>query len=1249
MIKLKFLVNVKNMINIKNIIIAAAGLILTIYLLIWYWQAEMPEWHKEAGYRWAKLPDLLSGRPGFRLLPSSETKITFSNSLTPDQIGDNRFLLGGSGVATGDIDGDGLVDVYFCSLDGSNVLYKNLGNWKFRDITQGAGVACLNRFSTGASFVDIDGDYDLDLLVTTLGGPNTFFINDGTGKFTEETRSAGLESSGGSTSMAFSDIDGDGDLDLYITNFKKKSVENIYSPPERAQHLVTKKVGDTFEVQPKFKEHYRVEMIGEQPFLFENAEPDFLYINDGQGHFNLASFTDGRFLDEEGKPVSELKDWGLLVRFQDMDNDGDPDIYVCNDFWSPDRIWINDGTGRFKAISKLSIRHTSKFTMGVDFSDIDRDGDLDFLLMDMLPQEHGRRLKQMGAGTSDSPPTEIGQISNRPQIKRNTLFMNRGDNTYAEIGQISGVQASEWTWSILFLDIDLDGYEDILATNGQLYDFEDTDTNNRVQRLLAMGLDYHQLPALYPSYLTPNVAFRNKGNLTFEDVSQKWGFTMPDISWGMSLADFDNDGDLDIITNRLNESSGVYRNESSAPRVAIRLRGLPPNTQGIGSKIRVMGGPTSQSKEVIGAGTYLSSSDPLTVFAAGRKEMRIEVSWRSGKQSVISDVKANHIYEIFEPSDKSNEQIEPRAPIASTPFYEDVSYLLKHEHHEDVYDDFGRQPLLPNRLSQMGPGITWYDMDRDGDEELVVTSGKGGGLALFQNDGQGKFHQAIPVSVESAYDQTVALGWSGVENIPNLLVGYSNYENTIEGKSFVKRIRVHQDQVMVEEQVAETEFSIGPMSMSDYDNDGDLDLFVGGRSLPGRYPEAASSKLYRNEGGTFTLDQNNSRKFEFIGMVSGSVFSDLDGDGDGDLILAVEWGPVMIFRNNNGQFTEVTEALGMDKYRGLWNGVTTGDIDGDGRLDIIATNWGLNNEYPASMENPLRLYYDDFDNNGTLDIIEGHFNPMSNQVVPERGLATLFQAIPYIRSRVPNHNRFSESSVLNIIGNQLLKSQELQVNTLEHMVFFNQVNGFKAVSMPLEAQFSPAFYAGVTDFDGDGYEDIFLSQNFFATALIKPRSDGGRGLWLKGDGKGALNAVPGQVSGIKVYGEQRGAALGDYDRDGRVDLAVSQNGAETKLYHNVGGQQGLRVSLLGPPGNINGVGAMIRLVYGNGYGPAREVHSGSGYWSQDAMVQVMGVRGDLKGIWIRWPGGRILEVALPSGVMEITISHDGVLTANPSN
>jgi len=701
------------------------GLIVAIYLIIRYWPEESLEWHDEPGYRWAELPALHSGRPGFTLLPASETRITFSNSLTPDQIGDNRFLLGGSGVATGDVDGDGLVDVYFCSLDGSNVLYKNLGNWKFRDITQRAGVACPDRFSTGATFVDVDGDYDLDLLVTALGGPNAFFTNDGTGKFTEATHSAGLESSGGSTSMAFADIDGDGDLDLYMTNFKSKSVESIYSPQERAQHRVTKKVGNTFEVVPRFQEHYRVDMIGDQPFLFENAEPDFLYLNDGHGHFNLASFTDGRFLDEKGKPVSELKDWGLLARLQDMDNDGDPDIYVCNDFWSPDRIWINDGTGRFRAIDRLAIRHTSKFSMAVDFSDLDRDGDVDFFLIDMLARDHQRRMQQ--TRINFTPHAAIGPFDSRTQIKRNTLFLNRGDDTYAEIGQFSGVQASEWTWSVRFLDVDLDGYEDIITTNGQLHAFEDNDTNERVERLAAIGYDFRRLAVLYPSYLTPSVAFRNRGDLTFEDVSQEWGFTTPDLAWGMAFADFDQDGDLDIATNRLHEPAGIYRNESLAPRLAIRLSGLPPNTQGIGAKIKVLGGPVPQSKEVICGGTYLSGSDPLYVFAAGEVEnnLMIEVVWRSGKVSRIKDVKANHIYEVFEPAAKTDEQSQPDSSLTSSPYFEDVSYLINHEHHEDAFDDFTRQPLLPNRLSQLGPGVAWYDFDGDNDDDLIITSGSG--------------------------------------------------------------------------------------------------------------------------------------------------------------------------------------------------------------------------------------------------------------------------------------------------------------------------------------------------------------------------------------------------------------------------------------------------------------------------------------------------------------------------------------------
>lgn len=1220
-----------------------ASLIGTFYLMIQFWPEKSFEWREGTGYRWAELPALKTGKPGFTLLPASETRITFSNSLTKEQIGDNRFLLGGSGVATGDIDGDGRVDVYFCRLDGSNVLYKNLGNWKFKDITEEAGVVCPNRFSTGATFADIDGDEDLDLLVTALGGPNACFINDGKGKFTEATDTAGLQSNNGSTSMALADIDGDGDLDLYMTNFKKKSVENLYSPRERAHNRVTKKVGNTFKVVPQFKEHYRVEMIGDRPILFENAEPDILYLNDGDGHFKRASFTDGRFLDEEGNPVSELKDWGLLPRLQDMDNDGDPDIYVCNDYWSPDRIWINDGTGRFQAINKLAIRHTSKFTMAVDFSDVDRDGNLDFLLIDMLAQDHQHRMQQMS--TNKRLPTATGQFDNRPQIKRNTLFLNRGDNTYAEIGQFSGVHASEWTWSVRFLDVDLDGYEDILATNGQLHDFEDADTNDRVQRLSAFGYDYRQLTMLYPKYLTSNVAFRNNGDLTFETVSHEWGFTTPDLAWGMAFADFDNDGDLDIATNRLYEPAGIYRNESGAPRIAVRLRGLRANTQGIGAKIRVEGGPVPQQKEVICSGTYLSSSDPMVTFAAGSAagDLTIEVVWRSGKMSQIKDVIPNRIYEIFESDANTDAQLRPTPSSTRAHYFDDVSYLIDHEHHEDVFDDFRRQPLLPNRLSQLGPGVAWHDIDGDNDDDIIVASGKGGQLACFRNNGKQGFSriQDAHLTQDLQYDQTSVLGWTKGKGITAILVGCANYENLQSSDAFFLCYDFEGELVVNSKRVMGDRSSTGPMAMADYDGDGDLDLFIGGRTIPGRYPEPASSRLYRNEEGTFTIDETNTKQFNQVGMVSGTVFSDIDGDGDADLILAVEWGPVKVFRNNDGNFVDATNDLGLGQYKGRWNGVTTGDLDEDGNLDIVVTNWGINTEHPASVEHPLRIYYDDFDGNGTLDVVEAHFARDMDKVVPKRGLTSLSRAIPYVRSRTPTFKRFAAAGVDEVIGKSLSQSHQLLANTLEHMVFFNRGDRFEAVALPKEAQFAPAFYVGVADFDGDGHEDVFITQNFFSSHVTTPRFDAGRGLWLKGDGTGLLESIPGQVSGVKVYGEQRGAALGDYDRDGRIDLLVSQNSASTKLYHNIGAKSGLRIQLRGSKRNPQGVGSTIRLIYEDSFGPAREIHLGSGYWSQDSVVQVMGTTEQPKGLWVRWPDGHTTQSDIPDSTQEVIINYDG--------
>ena len=1219
--------------------------VLVISVVIYFRSIKKLKWQEEDGHRWAELSVPWFGHSGFQPLTASKTNITFSNNLTREQIASNQHLLNGSGVAVGDVDGDGLADIYLCRLNGPNVLYKNLGGWKFEDITLAAGVSCADQFSTGTAFADIDGDGDIDLLVTTLDGPNFCFLNDGQGTFTDVTSSSGILPNSGAMTLALADIDGDADLDLYITNYKISTVRDLYLPQDLEFDRIVQQVGNEYRVAQGFEEHYTISQMNNNLLMrSENAEPDRLYLNDGRGRFHPVSFTDGRFLDEEGKPISEPKGWGLTARFQDMDADGDPDLYVCNDFESPDRIWINDGSGNFQAIAKLAIRNTSWATMSVGFSDIDRDGDLDFFLLDMLSRNLGRRRRQM---TNSIPlPHAVGEIDNRPQNSRNTLFVNRGDNTYAEIAQFSGVNASDWSWSSIFLDVDLDGYEDILIATGHFYDALDLDTTDRIRSTRYTSLNsWRRKIFQFPTLNNANVAFRNRGDLTFEEVGEQWGFNSEDISHGMATGDLDNDGDLDVIINRLNAQVAVLRNKSIAPRLAIRLRGLSPNTQAIGAKIRVLGGAVTQSQEVINAGSYLSSSDPLYVFAANQSDdLIVEVTWRNGNLSRVSHVKTNRIYEISEP-----DSVTPPPPISAArpeSFFEDVSHLLNHVHHEDDHDDFRSQRLLPKKLSQLGPGITWFDFDRDGHDDLFIGSGRGGRMAYFRNNGAGRF-QRINLSIldrETEQDQSTILGLTTAQG-PSLLIGYSNVGDPNSSRAIVLQYDFGDITGTLRAELANSMSSIGPMTMADYDLDGDLDLFIGGRTLPMRYPEPASSWLYLNDDGEFKLDTLNSAILKDLGLVSGAIFSDVDADGDADLILAVEWGPVTIFENQGGSFTDATEKLGLAKFIGWWQGVATGDLNNDGKLDIIATNWGLNSKYQDlyDWENPLRIFYDDFDNNGTVDIIEAYFDAELQEYVPLRNRQQMSLAIPYVRLRVASHKQYSEASIQQIVGFKMKQSGVLQANTLEHMVFFNRGDRFEATALPAEAQFSPAFYVGVADFDGDGHEDVFLTQNFFGLHTGESRYDAGRGLWLKGDGSGRLVPVPGQESGITIYGEQRGAAFCDYDRDGRVDLAVSQNGAATKLYHNVGAIPGMRIRLSGPEGNPNGVGATIRLVYENGYGPAREVHLGSGYWSQDSTVQVLGLLGHPKSIWVRWPGGKITNVAIPNQARDITLHYDGTL------
>ena len=1193
------------------------------------------------------------GKPGFTVLSPQTTGITFSNQLSDLTAAKNRILENGSGVALGDVDGDGWCDIYFCRLEGPNVLYRNLGNWKFEDITARAGVACPDQFSTGAVFADVDGDGDLDLFVNSIGGGTRLFLNDGRGRFTE-SKNSGLDRKLGSTSMALADFDGDGDLDLYVANYRVTTLKD--SPP--GVQPEARMVNGKIVVTPADRFVALAAKDGGVTMI-EVGEPDFFYLNDGKGHFSPVSWTGGMFLDEEGRPLREPpRHWGLTVLFRDFNGDGTPDLYICNDFFfSTDQFWLNEGGLRFRAAPKLAWRNMSMSSMTADVADINRDGHDDFFVADMLSRDHVSRHRQRAnvqRVKEMNPPVNDPEF--RPEFPRNTLYLNRGDGTYAEIAQFSGVEASEWTWSAVFLDVDLDGYEDVLITNGNLHDVLDADTLKAIAAPNADDPAGKHLKNLmrFPRIDAAKLCFRNRGDLTFEEVGALWGFNTRGISHGMALADLDNDGDLDVVVNNLNQAAGLYRNESSAPRLAVRLKGKAPNGQGIGAKIKALGGPVRQSQSIICGSRYLSGDDPMRVFAAGAttNALTLEVTWRSGLRSVVTNALANRLYEIDE---EGASRFTPHAPPHTNgTWFEDVSHLLEHRHVDEPFDDFQAQPLLTRRLSRLGPGVAWFDLDGDGWDDLIVGSGKGGRMAVFRNDAKGGFApvQSSSLNVVESRDQTGILGWRKGDGEAVVLAGASNYEDATTNGAMLRIFNLTTEEVADGFRVRTA--AAGPLAMADVDGDGSLDLFLGGRVLPRGYPEPVSSILFRNDAGRFRPDAENSQRFVQMGMASGAVFSDLNGDGFPELIVACEWGPLRIFRNEHGRLAAWDAPVVMSRdaplatlreLTGWWNGVTTGDFDGDGQLDIVASNWGRNTRYQVHLAKPVRVFWGDFSHLHGFQVLEAYEDAALQKVVPWAALDVVSSVMPFVQEHVASFRAYGQAGMEEILGPKYASARQARVTTLESMLFLNRGDHFEARPLPAEAQFAPAFAVAVGDADGDGHEDLFLSQNFFDVELESSRFDAGRGLWLRGDGQGGFVAVPGQESGVKIYGQQRGAALCDYDGDGRPDLAVSQNSGPTKLFRNVGSRPGLRVRLAGPPGNPSGVGAILRLRAGQKSGPAREIHAGSGYWSQDSAVQVLGMNNPPTSVSVFWPGGKKTTVDVPPRASELTIGPAGVISS----
>ncbi|HMC55135.1 MAG TPA: VCBS repeat-containing protein, partial [Gemmatimonadaceae bacterium] len=1192
-------------------------------------------WHVEGTYLWRDLKVPRRGGNGFEPVPGTQAGIRHRNDVDDTHALSNRQLLIGSGVAAGDVDGDGLPELFFAAMEHAGALYHNEGDFHFRDVTDSSGIDTRGLATTCAVFVDVNGDGPLDLIVGTLGGPIKLWLGDGKGHFTDATEESGLPAGYAATGITFADVDGDGDLDLYVATYKVKNILDVFSPQEREFDRVVRKTGDRYEVLPQWRKDYRIEDHPELGGVIrsQRAEPDLFLENDGRGHFTRSPMARSRrFLDAKGRPLAEEPDYfTLAARFYDVNGDGAPDLYACNDFEDPDQLWINDGRGSFRLASAAELPETSNTCMSVDFGDVDRDGGVDFFTADMLAPTLEERQRQIATNSALPKLPGGGSPPAQHQWMRNMLQRARGDGGWSSISDLAGVTATDWTWGSAFVDVDLDGYEDLVMLNGHRWDVRDADTFERLRSSFPR-VPWNREQAEFPRSSSRNFAFRNNHDLTFSNVSRPWGMASDAaISQGITVADLDGDGDADVIATRLDDAPMLYRNRSNMPRVAVMLRGTASNTEGIGAKITVRAASLpAQTREVTAGGYYLSGGPPAISFAAGTDTIvSIGVRWRNGTMSTVANARVDRAYVIRQSGAIASP---PEAADSGTAIFEDATRLLRGQAHVDsLFDDYARQPLLPNRLSQLGPGIAWVDVDRDGRPDLVVGAGRGGRLVELRN-GAGAFSRS-PTGPVVGGDLTTILPAPGPDGSVVLLAGQSNYEARTPEEALALARVVGYAGSSTRTIVPGDSASVGPLALGDVDGDGRLDLFVGARVVPGAWPLPAASRLYlRTADGAWHADSANARALAALGLVSAAVFTDLDGDGWPELVATAEWGPVRVLHNDHGRFRDVTHALGLSGVTSRWNGLSAGDFDGDGRIDLVVTSWGRNIPWRASAQRPYELVAGNFGGAG-VGLLAARQDSATKKEMPLLTLEQAALAVANVRERFPTFTSYSKATVDDVLGSRAGSAVRIGATTFDNLVLLNRGDHFEVKPLPALAQLAPAFAPVVADFDGDGREDLFLSQNFSPTAEDLPLFTAGTGLVLLGDGHGEFRPLSVHQSGIAIRGDQRGAAVADYDGDGRADLAVGQNAGPTTLWHNRSGRPGVRVRLSASGDNPWGVGAQLRI----GNGPVREVRLGSAYWSADDPVSVVArVPGDL---WIRWPGGREQRLAVPPGQTEVTVQR----------
>ena len=1049
----------------------------------------------------------------FTLLSPNQTRIDFTNVLNEDlnaNVMMYEYIYNGGGVAVGDVNGDGLQDIYFTGNMVSNRLYLNKGHMQFQDITNEAAVAGRpGPWKTGVTMVDINGDGKEDIYVCHSGRlqgfkrTNELFINEGNNAsgiphFTEQAEKYGLADSAYSTQAVFFDYDRDGDLDMFLLNHSPKLL----------------------------------------PILDEAATADILKKENPMTGVRLFKNNNGHFTDitlAAGFSSSELT-YGLGAGIADLNGDGWPDVYVSNDYGVPDYLYINNKNGTFTNKIQQSIGHTSNFSMGNDIADINNDGLPDIITLDMLPEDNKRQKLLFAPDNYEKFDLSLRSGFYYPYM-RNMLQVNNGNGTFSETGQLSGISNTDWSWAPLFADYDNDGWKDLYISNGYLRDYTNMDflkyMGDYLKDRKVMRTDLLALVNQIPSSRVKNYMFRNNADLTFSNMGTQWGFDTSSNSNGAAYADLDNDGDLDLIVNNLNQPAFIYENESNKKSsnhyLNIKLEGSGLNTQGIGAKITINCGGKQQYIQQMPTRGFQSNVSPILHFGTGADKIidHVNIQWQDGTQQSLDSVRTDQQITV-----KEIRNTVRRVTVKNngTPLFAEVTPPLTWHATAGTINDFKRQPLLINPLSFSGPCMVKGDVNADGLEDIYVGGGGGraGSLFIQQKNGSytAKAEPAFEADKNSEDADGLIIDVNG-DGFPDLYVASGGYHNyTADDPLLQDRLYLNDGKgnfTKATDALPAMHVSKSCVRAADINGDGYPDIFVGGRNVPGRYPEIPQSYLLVNDGKGHFKDKAAaiSASLPKIGMVTDAAWIDVNGDNKKDLVVVGEWMPVTVFINVNGKLENKTSNYFDKDYSGWWNKILTGDFNGDGKPDLIIGNYGLNSQCKVSDKEPAEMYYKDFDDNGSVDPILCFY--IQGKSYPYVTRDELLDQMSIMRTRFTDYKSYADATLKDVFTEEELKGAgHLQATHLATTFFESGADGkFHEKALPVQAQFAPVFTLTVLDYDKDGKQDILLCGNENHARLRFGKFDANYGVLLKGDGKGGFSYIPQSKSGFNIWGDVR--------------------------------------------------------------------------------------------------------------------------------